>query len=224
MKPFAWSYSALTRFETCPKQYYEINVTKNFKDEDSPEAAEGKKIHQALYERVVNDKALPIPMRHMEPMARKFADMEMTKNGEMKLALTRDFEPTDWFAKDVYVRSIADLLLHKENIGVVVDWKTGKVKPDETQLGLSVAVLAKWMPELDFFKAAYVWVAHKQVTRYTYTLSKLTNIWNLVLPRAQKMEQAYVDIKFPAKPSGLCKGYCPVKTCEHWKEKGSRSD
>ena len=53
MKEFAWSFSALTRYEQCPKQYYHLNVAKDFKDEDTEFSASGKETHLALYHRVV---------------------------------------------------------------------------------------------------------------------------------------------------------------------------
>lgn len=215
MKPFAWSYSALVRYETCPKQYYDMNVTKEFKDEDSDFSAEGKIIHDAMHKRVVHGKSLPIELRHLEAIAAKFAATPGVKKGELKLALNRKLEPVDYFASDVWVRVVIDLLVVQGTKGIVVDWKTGKRKPDHTQLGLSTAVLARWMPELDFFSTLYVWTKSRELDPRNYTVSKLATVWGDLLPRVNKMEEARKTTNFPAKKNPLCK-YCPVQSCPNY--------
>ncbi len=217
-KPFAWSFSALTRFENCPKQYFHLSVRKDFKDEDSEYAAEGKLVHDSMYARVLKGTPLPLQLRPYERIAAKFHAATGEKHGEMKLALNREFEPRDFFAKDVWVRAVVDLLIVRGSKAIIVDWKTGKVKNDFTQLKLTAAILSRYMPEVDFFTLLYVWVKHNNVTDKTATLSKLTETWNELLPRATKIEKAIADMNFPAKPSGLCK-YCPVRTCPHYGER-----
>lgn len=218
-KPFAWSYSALTRYEGCPKQYYHINVAKDVKDEygDSEAGAEGNAIHAALFKRVTKGDPLPLPYRHLEKLAGRFASTPGEKHGELKLALNRDFEPTDFFADDVYMRSIIDLAIVRQKHAIVVDWKTGKVKDDFSQLKMSTAVLSQYMPELETFDMAFVWLKSKNISRQSITRHELKGVWAELLPRAQRIELALKTTDFPAKPSGLCKGYCPVSKCPNWK-------
>ncbi len=217
-KPFAWSFSALTRYENCPKQYYHLNVAKDFKEEDSDFAADGKVIHDGMYACLPKGKPLPLPIRHMESLAKPFADAEGEKHGEMKLALNRKFEPVDFFAPDVWVRAVVDLLIVRNTEAIVIDWKTGKVKDDFTQLRLTAAILSRYMPEVDFFKLVYVWVKHKEITKKTATLSMHTLLWNELLPRVSKIESAIRETTFPARPSGLCR-WCPVRTCPHQEDR-----
>lgn len=216
MKPFAWSYSALTTYELCPKKYYHLNVAKDVKDEDSSWSADGKVIHDAMKKRVCDKIALPLNLRHYEKVAKKFADASGTKYGEMKLALNRKFEPVDYFAPDTWVRVIIDLAIIQGNKAVVVDWKTGKVKDDPTQNALTAAVLAQWMPELESFKTVFVWLQSQELTPKDYTPADLLNLWNGLLPRVAKMEEARKTTNFPAIEGRLC-GYCPVTKCPHWK-------
>lgn len=220
-RPFAWSYSALTRYESCPKQYYHINVVKDVKDEygDSEAGAEGNAIHVALFRRITKGNPLPLPIRYLEPMAAKFADTPGEKFGELKLALNRDFEPTDFFASDVYLRSIVDLAIVRHDHALVVDWKTGKIKDDFTQLAMSAAVLSQFMPELRTFELAFVWLKHKNISRKSVAVADFKGIWADLLPRADRIETARQTTDFPAKQSGLCRGYCPVKSCPHWRSR-----
>lgn len=218
-KPFSWSYSQLTTFEQCRKKHYHLSVAKDVKDEDSDMSREGKLDHEALKARVVDGKPLPIERRHFEKIAARFAALPGEKKGEMKLALNRDFEPVAYFAPDVWVRVVIDLLVVQGNTAILVDWKTGKKKVDPTQNALCAAVLARWMPEIELFKTMYVWLNIPDITPKNYTLSKLPDVWAELTTRVARMEQARKTTDYPATPSGLCRGWCPVKQCPHFEER-----
>lgn len=219
-KPFAWSYSALTRYENCPKQYYHIAVAKDVKDEygDSDAGSEGTAIHLAMYNRVIKGTPLPLHFRHFEPYAAKFADAPGEKHGELKLALNRAFEPTDFFANDVYLRVVIDLLNVRGKHALLVDWKTGKPRPDFTQLAMSAGVVSQLMPEVEEFTTAFVYLKHKNISREVYRREDFKGIWADLIRRAGRIEEARKTTDFPAKESGLC-SYCPVKQCPHWKDR-----
>ena len=217
MKEFAWSFSALTRYETCAKQYYHVNVAKDFKDEDSQFSADGKEIHTALYRRVVKDTPLPLNFRYLEKTAVKFVGLPGETSGELKFAMARDFSPVQYFAPNVFVRVVIDLLNVRGKRAIVVDYKTGKPKPGFTQLELSAAVLSTHIPEVETFDLLYVWLQGRTITKQlNVPKSAFVGVWNTLLPRVAKIESALRTTDFPAKPSGLC-GYCPVTTCPHWK-------
>lgn len=218
-KPFAWSYSALTTFESCPKKYYHLNVAKDIKDGDNEWSGEGKQIHDALYKRIIKGTPLPLEFRHLEKIAKKFADTPGKKHGEIKQALTREFEPAGFFDDGVYIRSIIDLLIVRDNKALVIDWKTGKVKDDFTQLSMSAAVLSQYMPEIEQFTIMYVWLKANKVSPMTFTREQLRGVWPDLIRRATAIEEARKTTSFPAKPSGLCRGWCPVHTCPHWESR-----
>jgi hypothetical protein len=219
MKPFTWSYSALTTYEQCPKKYYHLYVAKDVKDADNSFSADGKIVHDALKARVIDGKPMPLNLRHHEKTAAKFAAAPGEKHGEMKLALTRQFEPCDYFSPNVFVRVVIDLTIVQGNTAIVVDYKTGKVKDDPTQMGLNSAVLSRWMPEVDLFKTLYVWLQSDNLTPKNYTISMLPGVWNTLLPRVAKIEEARKTTTFPANPGPLCKGWCPVKSCPHYEDR-----
>lgn len=211
---FAWSYSAVDLYELCAKKYYHLKVIHDVKDDDSSYSKEGKLIHKALKERVIDDIPLPLPYRYMEPMAHRFAIHTGEKHGEVQLALDRNFQPCDWFDKNVYVRSIIDLLITKGNNALVVDWKTGKVRPKYDQIKLAAAVLSKQMPELKKFSLAFVWVKHRELTGIKIEVGDLDEVWADYLERADEIEAAIKTTTFPATEGPLCR-YCPVKSCPH---------
>lgn len=212
---WAWSFSVLSIFEQCRKKYFHLKVKKDVKDGDSEASREGKLIHDALHHRVIDAKPLPVPMRHMEAMAARFADAPGEKFGEMRMALNRNFEPRGFFAKDVWVRAVLDLLIVRDNRATLIDWKTGKKKLDWTQLQLSAAVLSRLMPEITEFKLVFVWLRDSDASIETISKSDLKAVWLKFLPRVQQIGVARQTTEFPASEGPLC-GWCPVTTCPNW--------
>jgi hypothetical protein len=116
---------------------------------------------------------------------------------------------------------VIDLAIIQGTTAIVIDWKTGKVKDELMQNALNAAVLARWMPEIKLFKTAFVWLAHNDATPKNYTPEQFTPVWNALLPRAAKIEEARKTTSFPATESPLC-GWCPVKQCPHWFDRTDR--
>jgi hypothetical protein len=218
VKEFAWSFSALERFNNCPKQYYHISVAKDVKDEGNEFTAAGQETHLALFQRIVRGKPLPLNYRYLESTAVKFVGLPGETSGELKFAMSRSFEPVQYFDRSVYVRVVVDLLNVRGKTAIIIDWKTGKPKPGFTQLELTAAVLSTHLPEIETFKVAYVWLQDRRTPPTTRTIKKseLVNVWNTLLPQVNKIEDALKTTTFPAKPSGLCR-FCPVTACPHWR-------
>lgn len=214
-KPFAWSYSALEQFENCPKQYYHTRVIKDVKEEKSEQMLYGQEVHLALYKRVIQDQPLTLRFRHLEPLASTLAATAGEKHGELKLALSADYEPREFFDPDVWVRAIIDLLIVKKDHAIILDYKTGKVKDDFTQLKMAAAVLAQYMPEIKKFTVGYVWLKSRNISKDSLTSESLSGVWSGLLSRLTPVTQALATTSFPASPSPLCK-WCPVKSCPHF--------
>lgn len=216
MKEFAWSFSAIDRFENCPKQYFHISVKKDVKDEGNEHTEEGQIQHKAMYERICKGKPLPLNYRYLEATAAKYVGLPGETSGELKFAMARDFSPVSYFDPSVFVRVIVDLLVVRGSRAFVIDWKTGKPKPWSVQLDLTAAVLSTHLPEIETFDLAYVWLKDPKLkpTHMRRSKGDLINVWNELLPRVAKIETAIKTSEFPAKPSGLCR-YCPVTACAH---------
>jgi hypothetical protein len=97
----------------------------------------------------------------------------------------------------------------------VLDWKTGKPSFDQTQLKLSAALVFASAPNVNLVRAGLVFINHDRVERSQYRRAELPAIWNEILPRVKKMQQAREKEEYPAKPSGLCKKYCLVTSCPY---------
>ena len=74
-------------------------------------------------------------------------------------------------------------------------------------------------PEVEEVTTGFIWLKDKKVDKEVFKREQLHEIWQGFLPRVIKLESAYDRDSWPARPSGLCKGWCHVRECPHWKEK-----
>jgi hypothetical protein len=213
----AWSYSSLTAYETCPKRYYLTKVTKEIIEPQTEATLWGNKVHKALELRIKDKTPLPVTMQAYEPYCSRIEITPAQISAETKMALNAQFQPTKWMAKDCWVRSILDVQIDAGEKAAVLDWKTGAVKPDSTQLMLSAAFMFHSKPYVQTVTTSFIWLKENTATRETFEREQLPEIWNEFLPRVKRLELAYEKDRWEAKPSGLCKDWCPVgkAKCEH---------
>ncbi len=215
------SFSSLTKFETCAFQYYQTKVLGRFVDQGNAATIWGHEVHTAFELRIKDGTAFPSWGTKWEPLAGQIdrhRDRGATVLTEEKLCITRDFQPTAWDGPDAWARGILDLMVIDGTTCVSADWKTGKIKPSK-QLEMSAGIIFCHYPEVEVIKTAFFWLKHDKVTRDEYTRADIPAIWNDFLPRVRRLELAYEKDKWPEKPSGLCKQWCPVKDCKFYKEK-----
>lgn len=219
----AWSHSALGLYNTCPRKYYEAKITKAWVEEFKGPAADwGLAVHKAFERRIRYGSPFPSNMVQWEPLAKKLASMPGTKATELQMALNNEKQEVDWFAKDVWVRAIADFmsLNTPKRKMLALDYKTGKRKDDDSQLALLAAVIFESYAEVDTVIAGYVWLKDgAALDKVTFTRANKDTLWGLFTPQVAKIEQSIVSGHWPEKRSGLCYGYCPVKDCQFWHPK-----
>lgn len=220
-KPFAWSFSKLKNFETCPKRYHEIDVLKNVKEPESDQLAWGNRVHAALAATLGKGVPLPDEMKAYQSWVDKVAAGPGKLYVEQKYAITRDFKPTSYFAPDVWYRGIGDVVRIDGPVGLVLDWKTGAIKIDSVQLMLMAQCLFSYFPTLQKVRSEYIWLQEDTNTPEIFTRQDLANAWVGLLDRVQTLEDAGKTLSYPPKPSGLCRRHCPVNSCPYW-GKGTR--
>lgn len=221
-KPFAWSFSALKNFEVCPRRHRDIDKLKRWKDEDSENLVWGKMVHDAFAKRLGSQTPMPTNMARYEPYAARFEAAANAMNAdvkvELKLAITRDFQPCGYFDKrvDPWFRCVVDVGLFTPSVAMVGDWKTGKIKPDSEQLALTAATIFAHFPAVQYVSTLFLWLAENAETREDFTPTVMPAFWNRIWPRIAALEKAHNENNYPEKPSGLCKRHCPVKDCPYW--------
>lgn len=218
-KQFAWSYSKLKNFETCPKRYYEVDVAKSYKDEPSEAILWGNQVHEALATSIDKRTPLPLEMSDFQPFVNEIVTSADGLGAkivvEQKYAITRDLQPTTWFGHNVWYRGIADVVIRSGAVAIALDWKTGKVLNDHSQLMLMGQCLFSHFPELQKVRTSYIWLKEDAKSTDNYTRQDIANDWVGLLPRVEALENAHKTQSFPPKPSYLCRSYCPVQSCVH---------
>lgn len=212
---FAWSYSQLKNYETCPKRYYHYNVAKDVTEPESAELREGNDLHK-MFELRLKGQPLPMGYTQYEGLLSRFVASPGQLYTEQKLALTSAFAPVAFFGKNVWFRTVVDAAKVRDDFAAIADWKNGKPKEDRTQLQLMTASIFAHQPQVQRVRSMLVFVAHDQVERAEYVRSDLVEIWGEILPRVRKLEQARAQQEYPPKPSGLCRRYCAVVSCPHY--------
>lgn len=215
-KPFSWSYSRLKNFETCPKRYYEVDVTKNVTEEDSDHMDFGTRLHKAFHEYL--GKGMPMPPEFItyQEDADRVAAMAGKRLVEQKLAITKDFGPCDYFARNAWFRAQGDVLVLGERVAYCGDWKTGKIKEDSVQLALVAACVFAHYPAIQKVMTEFIWINEGATTQQLFERDKMPTFWHTFLGRVRDLEAAHKTTSFPAKPGGLCRRYCPVRQCPHY--------
>ena len=213
----AWTYSQLDKFETCAKQYYHTKVLRDVVEGETEATIWGTKVHTAFENAMIREEPLPEGMKHWQSIADKFARLPGDKLVEYKFAIDNSFQPTAWGT--AWSRGIADLVVRHKKRVLIADWKTGKKKPTE-QLDLYAGYVKAHWPDTEVIQTAFVWLKEKKITKKTLVAADAVPIiWQGFVPRVRRLERAFEQDTWPARPSGLCRGWCPVKTCTHYKEK-----
>jgi hypothetical protein len=163
-------------------------------------------------------------MKEFEPPAAEFLGLPGKLLVEHKYAMTKGFTPTEFFADDVWLRVVCDAGKINPPVAYAWDWKTGNIKPESVQLGLTATVMFAHHPEVTAVVTDFRWLKEgpEIKTREGFTRGDMKMFWTGVLPRVQKMEQAFLRQDFPPTPGRLCMKYCPVESCPFWKKGTSR--
>jgi len=210
----AVSYSRLESYETCPKKFWHLSIRKDVTDPPNEHTSYGTDLHVAFANFLKTGKALPLAMRHHTRMLTKFRAAPGEHIIEQQIAIDANYQQVGWFDKDVYMRVISDLTIMNPPSALMIDWKSGKMKDDFTQLRVAAAVMFLIAPELERITMSYVWTKNKQVTTDRMTRDDMPSVWAALYPRLTQYQNAFNLEQFPARQGFHCR-YCPVKSCPY---------
>lgn len=234
------SYSSISAYETCPKQFYHLRIAKDVKQEESKEMAWGNLVHKKLEEAVKYGRALPSNMASAQwglDLMRSLA-IGRKINAELDVGITERHTPTDFWGAACWVRGKIDVLVHDKakTYAVNADYKTGKTKPNSKQLMLSTLMCFDNYQTLERVKTAFLWLPEpdhsKRITQQLFirvdsdtietqddkgrgTTLSMEEAWEPFVNTIDQMKWSLQHDTWPAKPSGLCKAWCPVLSCAH---------
>ncbi len=200
-----WSLSALSSYEKCPAQYKYRHIERlpvNFK---SDAAARGTELHatiESFLKGTITE--LPNEINFYTQYLTQLKGREIYP--EHKVALTRDWEVTEWDGDLCWYRGIFDLKISGAGDEVtIIDWKTGKIYPehDDQKSLYSLAAFSE-SPTVQRVRAIHVYLDLGKNREKTYDRQQLHELrasWN---SRVLKLEQ---ETEWLPNPNFMCR-YC----------------
>jgi hypothetical protein len=228
-KPLAWSFTALSDFRNCPRQYHHKRVLKDLPPEVKSEAMDwGNYVHEEFDKRQSRiEYKLPANIADHETYMTKLDaagwEIGRIKFCEAPIALDHKAKPiaSSWRNDGIWYRGKIDFrVLDREEAGdfcMLVDYKTGKKKDQWDELAMFAIHTFLQFPHINLIDARYYWTVDKTETRKVWGRADIPTLWNMFLPDLKQYALAFKTDTWQPRPSGLCHGWCPVKTCEHWR-------
>lgn len=214
-KRFAWSYSKIKNYRTCPKRYYLIDVAKKYTEPEGPALKWGNDVHKAFQKRIAKGEAFPDDMAEFEGMAQRLLKAPGKILTEQQLAIREDLSPCEWFARDAWFRSIADFLAINGPVALAIDYKTGRIVEDSEQLALMAECIFSHFPDVQAVRTEFWWLKEEAATKEIFHRNNRKKTWAEIMPEVNALKQAHETLDFPAKQSGLCRRHCVVTECPY---------
>jgi RecB family exonuclease len=213
----AWSFSRLKAFMTCPKQFYHVNVLKQFPFQETEAMRYGTEFHKAAEDFIRDGTPVPERFDFARPALEVLAAKPGDKLCEQKLGLTAELEACGFFDNNVWFRGIVDLLIIDGDRAFIVDYKTSKsakyADPDQLEL-MALTVFAHY-PQVNKANAGLVFVIADSFIKESYAPDDKQERWARWVTRYAAMQKAHETDVFNPRPSGLCRAHCPVLECAH---------
>ena len=219
MKLPAWSFSSIKLFEQCPRKYQHLRVLKDTKEPTSEAMNYGSEFHKAAEDYIKSDTPLPGRFGYIKSTLDNLKRFEGERLCEFQMGLTRNLEPCDFRAENVWFRGIIDLAIlnHETGEARILDYKTGKsVKYADTgQLELMALGVFKHFPTITKVKAGLLFVVCNAFVKDKYDMSMESKLWEKWMRSYSRLELAYKNDMWNPNPSGLCRKHCAVMSCPH---------
>lgn len=206
-------------FKNCPKAYYAKKVIKIIPYVQGEEAKWGEWVHKQFENCQKFNTPLPPELSEHQSYMDSIRSSSGTHSTERRIALNRKLQPCGYFDGDVWYRGQIDFSTIDRSNAHIIDYKTGKVKNDWRQLKIFAAYVFAENPEVTRVNASYYWTQTRKADGISIPRSDVKQIWAELLPDLKQYVQAFKDDIWQPRPSGLCKGWCPLESCEHWSKK-----
>lgn len=217
MSKIALSYSRLSTFEQCEAKFDYLYVTKSVRDRGSEATDYGSRVHEVLelYGKDTLDMdTLTLEGKQTVKRWGHIVDSINSKNGdklfEYQMCVDENLKPVDWFSSDAFIRGIADVLIVDGDTAYCLDYKTGKVRDNPSQMQLFAMMVFWHFPEVQTVKTSFLWLLHDDATNVVYERRYLTALWDGFKPRIDALIDTVEIGAFKTKPSGLCP-WCPAQ-------------
>ena len=213
----AWSFSSVKDYETCARKYHEVKVLKHYPREETEQTLYGTALHKQAEDFIQYNKPLDKDFLFLKPILESIKAMPGDKLCEWKMGVKEDLTPCDFFAPTAWCRGVADItvLSPDRTTARCFDYKSGGDKyPDTDQLLLMALLIFAHFPTVQSVSGGLLFVLKGTIAKHRITRAQMEKAWWRWRERVARITAAQANNHWPPKQSGLCKKYCPVKTCE----------
>ncbi len=219
MNSLIFTWTLLETYDNCPFSCYHKNVIKDIPWVETEQNKWGNESHAALEKCARLRK--PIEAGSRFEVYQWIADLILKAKGELRpevrLGINRQFQAVDFFDKDVWLRGNADLTIDYGSWAWAIDYKTGKKKRNSKQLMLMALLLFAKFPKLQKILTSFIWLqaGEEKPEIETFHRKDVQELWEHFLPLMREIEECYEREIWYKRQNGLCKEWCPVRTCEY---------
>ena len=219
----AWSYSSLKTFQQCPKKYYHLKVAKDVKDDGSEATVYGKELHKVAEDYIKDGTPIPERFAFIQKTVDALKNIPGEKHTEIELGVSNKngkLNPCGFYDKEAWYRGIAELLIVNGDEGYLVDYKSSKNAKyaDLKQLDLLAGAVFAHFPELKTLKSALIFVVSNEFVNKEHNSQHKLAYFEHVRFDLERLEKAMETGVWNAVSGPLC-GWCPVKTCQNYRER-----
>jgi hypothetical protein len=212
-----WSYSTIKDYETCRRKFHEVKILKHYPKKETEQSLYGTNLHKQAEHFILYGTPLAPDFKFLQPIVDSLKAMPGDKLCEWKMGLKEDLTPCDFFAKDCWVRGVADLIILSPDRTTArcYDYKSGGDKyPDTDQLLLMALMIFQHFPTVQSVSGGLLFVLKGTVAKHKVKRHQAEQLWWRWRERASMIESSIQANYWPPKQNGLCKKYCEVTTCE----------
>jgi len=209
------SYSSWSTFNKCPARYKYSYIEKVPvpEGEPHPAMARGTEIHDSIEQYVLGEQEYLHPDIHQKYGQWVFGLRESYECApELRFAMTRNWKPTKWDAKNAWVRGFLDLKLESDEDLIVYEWKTGRMYDDHQDQRFLYGMVALQL--FTGYSTATVHGVYFDQKRKDWPDPENYDRENLPFMQAEwtkRFTRLETEEVFPPNPTFLCK-YCPFST------------
>ena len=199
----ARSYSQVSLYEKCPRQYKLRYIDRFTTDRPKSEAASrGTRIHQPVEDFMLGNRPdVDEEIQHYQDWFTEIKDGNAQP--ELQFCLDEGWEPAEWDSELGHIRGYIDLLYTEGDEATVYEFKTGRKYPEhESQMELYSTVVLSLQPEFEKVTAIALYLDQKDTLEIEYTRDRHGSrkyLWSSRINRISK------DQHFAARPGLHCR-------------------
>ena len=221
-KPFTWSPSKLACFEMCPAKFAAEFFYKTVPYQESVHTVWGNRVHKAAEqfmkgEATPDAEALAVALPYLQVLDK----VPGTRYVEYRIGVDEMWKPMvcpndpkkPWDWGNAVGRMALDLAVVDGEKARLYDWKTGKMKDDNTQLLINALVFALLHPEVQTIEAKYIWLKEKKTSGITLQRAELIPVYKDIKARVTRVKVAWENEVYVSRKNGLCREWCGNTDC-----------